>query len=154
MKTVLHILFFICLGSATLFSQTKSLGEIDQQILYLKTRDGLENRIEKVKDDSSMTSFSHSNEGLKLFIVKESGKTVKMVEWYFFEEQLIYTETNWWDPVRNKLLFNEKTYHQKGKLIAWINSENTFADSNSEEFRKLDRELQKYATKLLKAEEE
>lgn len=122
--------------------------------MNLKTRDGLFEQVEKAKNDSSLTNFSHSNQGLKLFVVKETGKILKMVEWYFFEDNLIYTETNWWDPIQNKLLFSEKTYHQKGKLIAWLKSESTFADSNSEEFRKFDRELQKYAAKLLKSEEE
>lgn len=154
LKIIPHIALFLCLGSGSLFSQSKSLGEIDQRVSFLKTRDGLDDQIEKARNDSSLSNFSHANEGLKFFMVKESGKTVKLVEWYFLEDYLIYTETNWWDPIRNKLLFTEKTYHQKGKMIAWIKSETTFADSNSEEFKKLDRDLQKYAAKLLKGDEE
>src|SRR5690349_20840364 len=97
-KNLLHIVIFLLTGSISLFAQTKSLGEIDERVLYLKERDGLSEQIEKARKDSSLTNFSHTNQGLKLFIVKESGKTVKMVEWYFFDDYLIYTESNWWNP--------------------------------------------------------
>lgn len=153
-RKVAYLFFLFCLGTLRLFPQSKSIGEIDERISLLRERDGLEDQIEKARNDSSLSNLSHSSKDLRLFLIKEGGKIVKLVEWYFFEDYLIYTETNWWDPIQNKLLFSEKTYHEKGRLIAWIKSESSFADSNSEEFRRLDKELQKYAAKLLKGEEE
>lgn len=104
--------------------------------------------------EGSKYGYYNGNE-LKFVTVQEKGKIEKNVAWYFNGKALLYTETNWTDTASEKVLYLEKTYHSdEGRLLAWLNSENTFVDSSSEEFRKMDQVLYNYAKKLLNESEE
>jgi len=84
----------------------------------------------------------------KFIEVQAHGKIEKNVVWYFHEKNLIYTETNWTDSLSGKNLFEERTYHDKNTMIAWINNEGTFVDAVATEFITLERELRAYGKKI------
>lgn len=144
-------LFFL-LGIFTLLnlhSQNMSIGEIDKHVEL--TRQHIE-ELEEVKrfdTDTAKRTLYFKGKELKVVAVRgKSDKIEKSVQWYFHKRSLLYTETNWSDSTTGRQLFTERTYHNNGDLIAWINSENSFVDSSSPEFNKLDRELRAYATQI------
>lgn len=141
--SILLFLFF----TIRIFSQNNSIAEIDKTIQQIKSHLESFERIEKLNSPEG-NKYAYFNEGeLQLISVNETGKVEKTVQWFYHDKILIYTETNWLSA-EGKLLYSEKTYHYNGSLIAWLNSENTFVDSSSPEFIKLDKKLTAYGIKI------
>ena len=155
MKLKTHAFLLFSLIALQVSAQITTISDVEARVSQIQNHLNELRKTEKVQTlESSKHCYYNENE-LKLVTVQEKGKIEKKVAWYFTEKTLLYTETNWTDTEKGTVLYLEKTYHtDQGKLLAWLNSENTFVDSSSEEFRKMDRSLQDYAAKLLNESEE
>lgn len=147
-RTFSFLFFFLGVSLPSLWCQVNTIKSVDATILNWREKDQLAAQVNEKMQDSSRWEFQQVSEHLYLEINRESEKTIKLCEWYFEGEVLLYTETSWWNIFKNERLYTEKTYHQDGKLMAWLTSENSFANSNSAEFRQRDRELRELQKKL------
>jgi len=144
-------LFFVIafFGLTNLFSQNSSIGGIEEIVSSLKSKLETWEKVEMVNTIETKKYFYYKENDLQLASVQQIEKKIeKNVQWYFLNKQLLYSETNWLDTASGKLLYTEKTYHANGNLIAWLNNESTFVDSNSPEFKNLDKSLNDYSLKL------
>ncbi len=80
--------------------------------------------------------------------VEETERIKKNVCWYYFKENLIFTETVWTDTVSGRKLHHEKTYHSKDRMIVWMDNESTFVDASSSEYINLEKALSAYSKKI------
>ena len=147
LKTLLLIVCFVTLKTS-LFSQKISLGDIDQQVAVLKEGKESFEKIEKMNSNIGARFVYIKDEDVQIITVTAKGKIEKQVEWFYKKGILLYTETNWSDSASLKPLFKEKTYHNNGTMIAWLDNENSFVDSSSPKFKKLEKELNTYAIKI------
>jgi hypothetical protein len=144
----LHIFTVLLLAvTSKIFSQS-NISSIDALVAGIKNKQEMYEKYEKINSQEGFHYVFHKDNEPKFVVVQQHGKIEKNVTWYFKDSALLYTETNWSDSLSKKILFNEKTYHDKTGLIAWINSESTFIDANSAEFKKLNLELTAYGQKL------
>jgi len=146
----LKIFFFILpyFISRSAFSQNSSIAEIDKTIEQMKNQKDAYEKIEKIKSENAYKYVYFKDNEVQIISINEKDKIEKNVEWFYLNNNLIYTETNWLNIIGGKKLFTEKTYHVKGNLIAWLKSENTFVDASSTEFKKMDKDLGAYAIKI------
>ena len=143
-----YLPLFLIICSYTVYSQI-TIKDVDQLVRNINAK----------KETFEKKELSNSNEGNsyvwlqdeepRIVMVNQKDSVEKNVTWYFLDQKLLYSETLWTDRETNKKLYEEKTYHDKGILFAWLNSENKFKDANSIEFKSLDRKLQAYSQELL-----
>lgn len=136
----------ICFLQVMQSQGTSTVKEIDELVSTIKTQT-YSSKKEK-KSDKAYKFLFFNDTTLLAQEVTDSGSIIKKVGWYFHENELIYTETTWYKPESEQILFQEKSYHHKGSLIAWLKSENTFVDSRSPEFSKFEKEINVYVSKI------
>jgi hypothetical protein len=107
----------------------------------------------KTIDISDSISYQYSykmSKELKLIsvgTVDRKQNLAKIVDWYFNNGQLIYTEQNYKERSSNKILETEKFYLNNENLFAW-SQEGTWKDPNSAEFKQAATGLHAYAASL------
>jgi hypothetical protein len=154
MKARLLILFTII--SICTFSQTESakMSTID------KTRNSIKSNIDKY----TKTAATYDTSGYR-YVYKDGNKVCmimvdyrdmrvpgtyidKKVEWYFSNDQLIYSQQVWVDLKTNEIVDNEKFYLNNNHLFSWIQTDNTAADTTSPQFKYLDSQFSAYSKHL------
>jgi hypothetical protein len=106
-------------------------------------------KVEKLKTAESSRINYYEEDALRMCVVKENAEVEKTVTWIFSNQRIMYTETNWRASESGRQLYQEKTYHDKNGMFAWLSAENTFEDANSQKFKNLDLEINAYTEKLL-----
>ncbi|WP_317897383.1 hypothetical protein [Aurantibacillus circumpalustris] len=145
---VFSLIVFTYMFTLNLFSQNSSINEIDQMITLIKDELDSFDKIEKINSEVGTRCVYLKDGDVQLITVLLKGRIEKYVEWFYKKGLLIYTETRWNDEASLKPLFIEKTYHNNGIMIAWLDSENSFVDSSSPRFKSLEKELNSYAVKI------
>ncbi len=148
--SLLSIFFFFC----KVVSQNATISGIEARLNQLREKDRVPDLIAGARSDTLSWPLHQLTDYLYVETEAAGSSIVKTKEWYFDKKHLFYAETTWWDTQKHQLLYSEKIYLDKGKLFAWINSENSFVNSNSDEFRKMDTILRESAKKILEAKEE
>jgi hypothetical protein len=105
-------------------------------------------KVEEVNSEQGYRWLFYRNEEPVVIEVMERGRIEKQVTWFFYNKQLVYTETVWMDSIAGRKVHAEKTYHYQEAMIAWINNETTFVDASSDEFRDLDKALRVYGKEI------
>lgn len=118
-----------------------SVSEITENMNSFTQKDG-------VQSDTLNVTYYYDGPEIRI-ISATSDNQGRSILLYYLRNKLIFTESNWYDPRTNRHLYRETTYHCQGRLFAWLKSETTFADSNSAEFKSLDRHLRVYSLNLL-----
>jgi hypothetical protein len=144
------VIFYICCGYS---SAQSTIADIDQKVDFIKDKLETLDKVEKIKTDSTDQVFYFKNHKLVMVQVRDSSKIEKIVQWFFDNDKIFYSEMNWLDPDKGLILFSEKTYHKDGYMFAWLNNENTFSDTRSYEFKQLDIGIRKMAEKWLSVSE-
>jgi hypothetical protein len=102
-----------------------------------------------MKSEQGIRSAFFENKNLQLIRVKAmDGALEKTTEWYYTDGQLVYCETNWYNPETKTNIFTEKCYLHKRHLIYWSNSRDKTIPSSSDAFKKMDAELFVYGEKI------
>lgn len=109
-------------------------------------------KIEKLNDTTGYNcAFFKGNELkviMKRAIDKRDNRYVdKKIEWYFFNNQLIFSKQTWFDIVTNKLIDDEKIYLKNEELVAFIKFDKVIT-SSSQEFRNINNQLPTIIAKL------
>ena len=147
LKTLFLIIGYFIL-KADFCAQNSSLGDIDQHVALLREGINSFEKIEKITSGFGVQFVYLKDGDVQIITVTAKGKVEKQVEWFYKKGVLLYTETNWSDSASLKPLFKEKTYHTNGTMIAWLDNDNSFVDSSSPKFKKLEKEINAYATKI------
>lgn len=121
---------------------------IDEVVAKIKSDLVSCRKVEKLDSETGYRWLYYKNEEPVAIEVKENGRIEKRVIWYFYQTKLIYTETIWTDTIAARKVHEEKTYHYEEAMIAWLNSENSFADASSADFIDLDKTLRVYGRKI------
>ncbi|MCU0360517.1 MAG: hypothetical protein MUF75_07335 [Bacteroidia bacterium] len=105
-------------------------------------------KVEEVNSEQGYRWLYYRNDEPVLIEIMERGRIEKHVTWFFYNKQLVYTETVWMDSIAGRKVHTEKTYHYQEAMIAWINNETTFVDASTDEFRDLDKTLRAYGKEI------
>lgn len=130
------------------FGQEGSIGDIERTVFYMKEGIDIFEKVQKEKTSTTQTNVYYVKAEPQIIRFQKKEKIEKIVDWYYFEQILIYTESRWQDTASGKVLYTEKTYHHNGALIAWLTSENTFVDANSPDYKSLEKRLDTTAINL------
>jgi hypothetical protein len=148
---ILKTIPLLCLLSIPLHGQNTSvsISSIDKQVTELKSK--LENCAFKNNTDQDSINVSACFVSGKLYYieVREKAEPHKRILFFYDNYYLIHTETVWMHPSNGKILNAEKTYHDKGSLIAWLKNEIDFVNSSSEEFIQHEKKLRDKAQEFL-----
>lgn len=126
------------------FSQTE-LKNIDKSVKEIRDNLATYNKVEKINTKEGSRFAYLKDKDLKLITVSSIEPTIeKKVEWFYFDGQLSYAETNWFDITTGKIIFNEKCYLQNGHLISWTNARDKVPDPETIEFKKMEVDLVAY----------
>lgn len=137
--------------SQSAYSQTNDqrIENIEKTIKEIKNNLNKYQKVEKLNDNNGIKYVYKDGNELKIIsLVVNDSETNKSVEWYFANGQLIYSQQIWIDQKSNEIIDNEKCYLISGQLIAWTKNNKT-VDTTTEEFKKVNSELQAYAKVLL-----
>jgi hypothetical protein len=150
MKTLTFVILFFFPISLLLAQDNtnNTIVEIERNVFYMKTGIDSFEKVELEKTPNSHKYVYYNKSEPLIISFQKREKLEKDMDWYYFDKVLIYTETNWQDTTSGKILYTEKTYHHNGALIAWLNSESTFVDSNTPEYKSLERRLDTTAIHL------
>ncbi|PBQ34145.1 hypothetical protein CNR22_20990 [Sphingobacteriaceae bacterium] len=138
----------LLLSTSSIFGQTTGITDIERTVFYMKEGIEVFEKVQKEKTATSQIYIYYHKAEPQIIRFQKKEKLEKIVDWYYFEQILIYTESNWQDTTSGKVLFTEKTYHHNGSLIAWLTSENTFVNSTLPEYKSLERRLDTTAIHL------
>ncbi len=133
------------------YSQTdkQQIASIEKETKEIQNKVGKYRKTEIFKDSiGNKYAYKDGNEIKLLTIYYQDTDANKNVEWYFFEEKLIYIQQIWTDKETNKIVDSKKCYLNSGQLIAWVINDK-LVDANSEEFKKVKIELGAYGKKLI-----
>jgi hypothetical protein len=78
----------------------------------------------------------------------DSDSTLMIVEWFFYNNKMIYNQQRWLDGATQKLQQTFKMYLKDENLIAWLNTKKGAYDPSSTEFKELGEGLKEYAKQL------
>lgn len=148
MNTKALLFFSSFLISFSAFSQSISITEIDAQIAKMRVELASYQKIEKIKTDSASVDIYLQDGEVQMITVLEKGLIEKHVEWYYTNGILCYSETNWTVTSSNEPMYKDKTYHNKGVMIAWIDGENSFVDASSSKFKEVEKAVNEYSAKI------
>jgi hypothetical protein len=151
MKKTLLLLLLI---TSALSGQNSTIAEIDRTIAGMKADEETYQKKEVLNTAEHKKIFYFKDNALAIVWIQETSNIEKNSSRYFVKDKLIYSETSWLRLSDGQPVFSEKIYCHNGKLIAWLNAENSFVDSNSPEFIKLDESLADDALQLLKESKE
>jgi hypothetical protein len=115
----------------------------------IKLNIGTLKKVEIQKDILGYKEAYFKTNSLQLIkvLVKDNG-IEKLIEWYYAEGKLIYSEANWTDITTKKAVNKVQCYFDKDHLITWIDFGNKFLDPNSLEFKERDSQMDVYGKKL------
>lgn len=147
MKSLGIIILSVGLASR-IFGQEGTIGDIERTVFYMKEGIDIFQKVQKEKTATTQTNVYYVKAEPQIISFQKKEKLEKIVDWYYFEQILIYTESRWQDTASGKVLYTEKTYHHNGALIAWLTSENTFVDSTTPDYKRLEKRLDTTAIKL------
>ncbi len=139
-----QVLLFL---SASVVSQN-TVALIDKVVAGMKEDVGAYHKEEIINSEEGYRWIYYKDQEPLVIEVQERARILKKVCWYFYQEKLIYTETNWTDSLDGKTIHREKTYHYQEAMIAWLDNENTFVNANSAEYNSLDKALTEYSQKI------
>lgn len=150
MKTISTlIIYFACTIAVCAQTDKQVIADIKKAAKDIKAQLSIFQKIEKMNNKDGQRLVFLKDKELKLITVKALQSNMeKNVEWYYLKGQLAYSETSWYDTKTKTLVFNEKYFLDKGHLIAWLDSNNTFVDTSSAAFKKVNTELVAYGEKI------
>jgi len=137
MRFILFLSFLIPLNS---FSQnvTTKIDGIFSIAKQINADLNTYTKIEKYKDSISSKNFYTLNDTIqKIEISTSENETLKIVNWYYLNSNLIYIEQLWLKAKSFKIIDSEKIIIQNNKIIAWLNTNNQLIDFNTNEYNQL-----------------
>ncbi|OFX44143.1 MAG: hypothetical protein A2046_14515 [Bacteroidetes bacterium GWA2_30_7] len=106
-------------------------------------------KIEKVKNATGNKYNYYKSNELQLVTVEAfENNLTKKVCWYFQNNQLIFSDVLWTNNESGIIVKYVKAYLQNEKLFAWIKTDNSYINPNSQEFKDADEQLREYASTL------
>jgi len=106
-------------------------------------------RITAELDPNVYRCFYLKDKDLKIVHADFTSDTSKITaEWYFDNNNLIYSEQNWWNMSDHKSTLTTKMYLSNENLVAYISSSHGVYDPSSDDFRELAVGLKEYAKEL------
>ena len=152
MKTHILAIASILILTQGVYSQAKSdkeqIADIDKIKKEIKANLNSYTKTERAKSSEGYRYVYTEGKDLRLVAVyfKDTIED-KNVEWYFYNNQLIYSTQVWTNRASKKIIDNEKFYLNNERLFAWIRAGKKI-DVNSKDFKKVADEFPKYAAKL------
>lgn len=144
----LFYMTILLLGSLALLSQPRSIKDIDELVHRIQQERDHYEEVNVVNTLTLQKQFYYKEDILQIVALRYPEKIEKIQNLYFSQNHLVFTETQWLDTLKGRLLYTEKTYHAQDAMFAWLNTENTFVDSDTPEFKSQDADLRRYALKL------
>ena len=146
MKYILQLFIFTVLSSS-LFAQ--DFKAIDQTKTEIKNSIKTLTEINEYKDSLSFKNFYLKEDKLQLIQVKSTqNNIVKIVEYYFKDEFLIYIEQQWLDLETDKVISLQKSYWKNRELIKWSTSEDGEIDKSSQKHLAFEAEVLNYIDQI------
>ncbi|WP_027420274.1 hypothetical protein [Crocinitomix catalasitica] len=146
MKYILQLFIFTVLSSS-LFAQ--DFKAIDQTKTEIKNSIKTLTEINEYKDSLSFKNFYLKEDKLQLIQVKSTqNNIVKIVEYYFKDEFLIYIEQQWLDLETGKVISLQKSYWKNRELIKWSTSEDGEIDKSSQKYLAFEAEVLNYIDQI------
>lgn len=152
MKNLYFIMLLIFAITQALFSQTveSQLTKLDSLKEVITQEIPGYSKLEKINKKTGHRLVYTKGHEIKLITVFSKDKDLdKNVSWYFANGELFYSEQKWTDSSTGSLVNNEKFYLTNGHLIAWIKTDNSFVNRDSEEFKDIDKKLVDYGKILI-----